>query len=104
MHAPEPAFAELRLARPAGVVEPRLIEIVAAPRPVRAPDQIRKAREEREIEIARTLRLIAQLDAMRRVACHNRIALQLAVIVADRRDYIVAEEARAVLTQMPALV
>src|ERR1700757_1590032 len=103
MNPGEPAFAELCFARPAGVVEPRLVEIVAASRRVRAPHQIGEAGEEREIEVARALGLIAQLDAMRCVARDYRIALQLAVVVADGGDHVVAAEARPVLAQVPAL-
>src|SRR5215470_19524054 len=75
LHPREPSFAKFRLSRPAGEVEPRLVQVVACTGGVGSPDQIREPGEQREVEVPRAFGLLSELDAVRRVAGDDRIAL-----------------------------
>src|SRR5208282_2251364 len=87
---PPASRRQLGFPRMSRVIEPALVEVIAGTFRVGTPDQIGKARKQREVEIARTLRLLTQRDAERRIAGHDREALQGTVLVPDRRDDVVA--------------
>src|SRR5207237_6254292 len=97
-----PAAGELGYARPDGVIEPGLIEIVAGALRVRAPDQVGKSGEQREVEVARALGLLAQGDPRGSIAGDHGKSPHGALIVADRGNDVVAAVARTILAQMPA--
>src|SRR6185437_6203079 len=104
VHAVQPARAELLLLFAPGVLEPCLVQVVAGSGGIGAPDQIGESREQRKIEVACALGLLAQLEPHRRVTGDDGKTAKIAGLVADRRDYVVAAIPAAVLAQMPAFL